>query len=385
MLSIQILLLSLSLNFVSSYNSINVLKPLSRQPGDRGTLGFSENEVHRRLLENENTLRRLERVNSHFLKTKDASGFRTRLSNLEKRVKELGAGLKKQQHNYESLRETMPSPRKHIPSSHNVLEKTLQDVPQTYETRKDEQRFHTTTLGPDWSIGQKREKVTAVPSNVLLDDTVGHLVSFNPDVADCADIKVSKSGVYRIYPRGLAGGCDVYCDMETDGGGWTVIQRRNDGSENFDRVWGEYETGFGSLSGEYWLGNAKIHRLTSQGDYQLRIDLETFEGDVAYAIYGEFRISDASTNYYLAISDYSGNAGDSLQHHNGYQFSTRDRDNDGWPRGSCAKRGGGWWYYYCFKSNLNAPYNQESYVWRNRNPEFTLKATEMKIRRVDNP
>lgn len=36
---------------------------------------------------------------------------------------------------------------------------------------------------------------------------------------DCTDI--SKSGVYHIYPKGEPG-YEVYCDMATDRGGWTV-------------------------------------------------------------------------------------------------------------------------------------------------------------------
>ena len=60
----------------------------------------------------------------------------------------------------------------------------------------------------------------------------------------------------------------VYCDTLTDGGGWLVVQRRIDGSENFDRDWTEYEEGFGTLpvddndtSGEFWLGLYSLHYL----------------------------------------------------------------------------------------------------------------------------
>lgn len=62
------------------------------------------------------------------------------------------------------------------------------------------------------------------------------------------------SGVYKIYPAASAS-TDVFCDMETMGGGWTVIQKRIDGSVNFNRAWEDYKNGFGSASGEYWIAS----------------------------------------------------------------------------------------------------------------------------------
>ena len=61
--------------------------------------------------------------------------------------------------------------------------------------------------------------------------------------------------------------------MVTDGGGWTVFQRRIDGSVDFYRNWIDYEEGFGDLVGEFWLGLTKIYRLTKAGNKRLRIDL----------------------------------------------------------------------------------------------------------------
>ena len=181
----------------------------------------------------------------------------------------------------------------------------------------------------------------------------------------------------------------VYCDMQTDGGGWTVFQRRQDGSEDFYRVWNDYVSGFGSLTGEFWLGLEKIHRLTKRNVTRLRVDLGDFEGNTTFAKYDTFRVLNFSTNYTLLdVSGYSGTAGNSLAGHIGSQFSTRDRDNDIWPDNCAVSFGGAWWYRNCHASNLNGRYHGGShdsfadgvnwFTWRGY--LYSLRFSEMKLR-----
>ena len=106
----------------------------------------------------------------------------------------------------------------------------------------------------------------------------------------------------------------VLCDMITDGGGWTVFQRRLNGSVDFYRDWSSYKKGFGYLNGEFWLGNDNLHRLTAAGNVTLRVDLEDFEGNFAYAEYTTFKVADEADKYRLLIGGYSGTAGDSMAH-----------------------------------------------------------------------
>ena len=101
----------------------------------------------------------------------------------------------------------------------------------------------------------------------------------------------------------------VYCDMETDGGGWTVFQRRQDGSVDFYHGRDDYVMGFGDLSGEFWLGLDKIHQLTNGVVTTLRIDMGDFEGNTTFAQYATFCVLNSSTKYTLNVAGYSGNAG----------------------------------------------------------------------------
>ncbi|XP_002742424.1 uncharacterized protein LOC100367752 [Saccoglossus kowalevskii] len=202
-----------------------------------------------------------------------------------------------------------------------------------------------------------------------------------------------RSGIYSIYMADQTS-MKVYCDMETDAGGWTVIQRRKDGTVDFYLDWDDYKNGFGFLSGEFWLGNEKIHSMLSQGrQYQLRIDLQDFDGQTRYALYDLFQVADESDNYRLMIGSYSGSAGDSMHYHNGSQFSTRDQDNDVSESTHCANvYGGAWWYRACYFVNLNGQYfskkenrkrHSEGIVWRYwKGLYHSLKRVEMKIKPI---
>ncbi|KXJ25406.1 Ficolin-1 [Exaiptasia diaphana] len=148
----------------------------------------------------------------------------------------------------------------------------------------------------------------------------------------------------------------VYCDQKTAGGGWTVFQRRKDGSVDFYRGWVDYKNGFGDLNGEFWLGLDKIHRLTQAKRNRLRVEIEDTKGNSTYAEYDFFDVTNEQSKYNLSIGTYSGTAGDSLSYHRYMTFTTKDRDNDKCG-GSCAVGcKGAWWYNCCHHSNLNGQY-----------------------------
>ncbi|XP_061122568.1 fibrinogen C domain-containing protein 1-like isoform X2 [Syngnathus typhle] len=210
---------------------------------------------------------------------------------------------------------------------------------------------------------------------------------------DCSDVMAagkSQSGVYSIFIG--SDSFEAYCDMWQDGGGWTVIQRRKDGSVDFFRGWNDYRKGFGDLAGEHWLGLQNIHALTASGAYQLRIDLTTYDGRNYYALYNKFSVGQNSLDpekdgYPLLVSGYSGNAGNKFNL-SGFKFTTKDRDQDH-RGGNCAdERKGAWWYGACAFSNLNGLYkatgtcDETNAVWYDLGGSDTkcLRFVEMKIR-----
>ncbi|KAK7079758.1 cell surface pattern recognition receptor signaling pathway [Halocaridina rubra] len=207
---------------------------------------------------------------------------------------------------------------------------------------------------------------------------------------DILDQGKNNNGIYIIHPYECCPDqyVEVFCDMTTDGGGWTVIQRRTNTpkQENFFRDWQSYVTGFGDLRGEFWLGLETIHALTNQTNYEIRFDLGDFEDQTRWAKYSSFFVASSSEDYKLGVGGYSGDAGDSFTRHNGRGFETTDHQS----MDECANTyKGAWWYSLCHDSNLNGQYlygEHNSYAdgvnWRSwRGYYYSLKFTEMKIRR----
>nr|XP_036861014.1 tenascin-X-like isoform X4 [Manis javanica] len=176
----------------------------------------------------------------------------------------------------------------------------------------------------------------------------------------------------------------VFCDMETDGGGWLVFQRRMDGQTDFWRDWEDYAHGFGNISREFWLGNEALHSLTRSGDYSLRVDLQA-GNEAVFAQYDSFRVDSAAENYRLHLEGYHGTAGDSMSYHSGSVFSARDRDPNNLLISCAVSYRGAWWYRNCHYANLNGLYGSTVdhqgvswYYWKGF--EFSVPFTEMKLR-----
>ncbi|KAL9972069.1 hypothetical protein ACROYT_G018308 [Oculina patagonica] len=208
---------------------------------------------------------------------------------------------------------------------------------------------------------------------VQVETEVQLIVKTGRDCAELFSAGFKKSGVYTVNPTNKTS-FEVYCDMKTDGGGWTVFHKRFSGFVGFFRGWDEYKNGFGDLRGEFWLGNEKIHQLTEIPS-QLRVEINTTSSGNKYAKYSNFTVTNEASNYTLFVGFYSGSATDKLKYYNGMSFSTKDRDNDKTSSNCAINNRGAWWYNSCGDSLLNGNYDNSYYQWN-----WFLKGSEMKLK-----
>jgi len=148
------------------------------------------------------------------------------------------------------------------------------------------------------------------------------------------------SGVYTTELDGLE-----HFEVPCNEYGWMTIQKRYDGSENFDRSWQDYKDGFGKVTREFFIGLEKIHLMTKSRPHKLYIKLLGFDGSLSYARFDHFEIGNETESYVLrSIGAYSGTAGNSLYHHLNLKFTTFDEDNDNMRGNSASNEFGGWWF-----------------------------------------
>ncbi|XP_054482525.1 angiopoietin-related protein 3-like [Anoplopoma fimbria] len=215
--------------------------------------------------------------------------------------------------------------------------------------------------------------------------------------SDCSDLfkrGERLSGVYAIRPTGTEPFM-AFCDMSKDNGA-TVIQRRMDGSVNFDQNWEKYENGFGDFQGDFWLGLRNIHSLATQGNSVLHIQLEDWKQNRRFIEY-RFKLNGPEGNYTIHLTHLSGDLPDPMSNHTGMMFSTKDRDNDNHQDSNCAHNyTGGWWFNACGDTNLNGRYfhmrpkgrseRRRGIEWRpGQKAAYSLKLTQISVHPMASP
>ncbi|KAM7392501.1 hypothetical protein PAMA_007563 [Pampus argenteus] len=215
--------------------------------------------------------------------------------------------------------------------------------------------------------------------------TIGQLYRLPKDCAQILLNGETTSGLYTTYVGGEESQpIQVYCDMTTDGGGWMVLLRRQNGNLEFFRNWKNYTAGFGNKNDEFWLGLSNLHKITASGHYELRVDLRDNE-ETAYAQYDRFTIAEPRSRYKVYLGAYSGTAGDSMTYHQGRPFSTYDNDNDIAVTNCALSYKGAFWYKNCHRVNLMGKYGNNNHSmginwfhWKGH--EHSIQFVEMKIR-----
>ncbi|XP_067944990.1 angiopoietin-related protein 2-like [Watersipora subatra] len=160
---------------------------------------------------------------------------------------------------------------------------------------------------------------------------------------DCQDAfekgERNSGAVYILRPDPNWRLIRAVCQFDHESG-WTVIQRRLDGTVNFYRGWNEYVDGFGEINGEYSIvlaAGQRIETFIKQGkggleglyyltrkNRKLNIYMEAHDGEFRTANYSTFYVDDASDDYRSHIAGYTGDAGDSFTLHNNRKFETYD-------------------------------------------------------------
>lgn len=158
--------------------------------------------------------------------------------------------------------------------------------------------------------------------------------------------------------------------------GWTLVQQRLDSAGSiFKKEWTEYENGFGSEAGNYWMGLKKMSQLTNSEPQRLRIDM--YAPGLKHWVsteYETFFIDPETKQYTIHVSanedNIPGNAGNvfNLKNDgksnwvvNNMPFTTPKHAGSG--SAKCATEyKGGWWFNDCYACDLNNPLSSRLYI-----------------------
>lgn len=139
--------------------------------------------------------------------------------------------------------------------------------------------------------------------------------------------------------------------------GWIVFHQKITNSFNYNLTFDEYKAGFGDAQSDFWLGLERVHRLTSNGTYRMRIEMQLVRNLEWYSVeYSSFSIDSEANGYAIHVAGCTGDACDPFDSplnnntkQNHMKFSTWDRNNNEIPgKWNCALLpGAGFWFNSC--------------------------------------
>ncbi|NWS32438.1 ANGL3 protein, partial [Polioptila caerulea] len=136
-----------------------------------------------------------------------------------------------------------------------------------------------------------------------------------------------------------------------------------------------------------WLGLNKMHSITKQGSYLLRLELQDWRGNRRHIEYS-FSLGGPSTNFTLQLCRLSGSIPNALPERAELRFSTASDP-------ACPQsQPGGWWHSECEETNLNGKYvtprsrgrldRGKGLYWRPKKGRYyLLKSTKIMIHPTD--
>ncbi|CAK1554157.1 unnamed protein product [Leptosia nina] len=191
---------------------------------------------------------------------------------------------------------------------------------------------------------------------------------------DCSTVS-GPPATYLIHPGRSP--VETWCNEHS-----TLLQRRYNGTVEFNRKFVEYVQGFGDATSEFWLGLQTMHEITADNCSSMRIDMTDIYGSDWYAQYEHFSVGTADTGYVLEVSGFKGNASDAFEYQNHMEFSAIDRDRDISNTHCAANYEGGWWYSHCQHVNINGKYTL-GLTWFDaaRNEWIAVATSEMRVYR----
>ncbi|KAG6442848.1 protein scabrous [Manduca sexta] len=310
--------------------------------------------------------------------------FRKEISKLEVSFAQLNAQSSYLKEDQENLRQSVKAIAVSVSNAIDRAEmdrltmKKINDSVYELQTRSKEHFYRLN----DHILKSESNSADANATEISLPELMGEVKELQPVQREYEDLvnqlprdcsNISAPGTYIIHPGHKT--VDTWCSNGT-----TLIQRRWNGTVEFNRKFSEYVYGFGNPASEYWLGLETMHLLTANNCSSMRIDMSDIYGGSWYAQYDHFYVGSGDTGYVLEVSGFKGNASDAFDYQNHMEFSAIDRDRDISNTHCAGNYEGGWWFSHCQHVNINGKYTL-GLTWFDsvRNEWIAVATTEMRM------